>query len=197
MQNQLNHSTKLPKYLERRNFNIINNRYYNYHDEKIATEKKIENLMAAKNFLSHQQYNIIKGCYYIKETEDNYKKQCEQEKLNWSKLHKDRNSNIRNPINNYIYDKAAQDALDLKEKLSKQRYEQREKVEMFYKNLDNTKDLKNIINKNNNKSYRPFKTEDDRGYDILNFNDIYLKHKDNLLDSGSKLRDLQTDCKSY
>ncbi|MCQ2818136.1 MAG: hypothetical protein MJ252_12795 [archaeon] len=178
---------------ECRNFNIINNKYFNHHLEKIKTEKEIENLNAAKKFLERHDYDIVNNRYYDKEKEIEGKMKEKEKREEWLKTHKDRTSVIRNPINNYIYDKELQDKIDLKEKNAKKRYTIKNEMEMFYHNKDKFNSEKETNRAFNRRSYLKYAIEDERGYDIINDEDIYRKQKENLIKKGKEPRNFRSD----
>ena len=183
---------KEKKFLEpQRDFNIINNNYHEFNTEKKNVEKEIECLQAAKNFLEKSQYDLIKGKYYDKTKEENYIKQIEEDKKNWEKNHSDHNHLVRNPINNQIYDKQKQNELDNIEKNKKRRFMLKDEIDNYYHSIDYSNEIRNENFKKNRISYNKFKVNDLRGYDFINFDNVYSKYKDNNKDKSMK--NLKTD----
>ena len=174
-----------------RDYNIINNRYFAFDKEKTETEKEIEKLTAAKNFLEKQKYDVIRGRFYKKEQEEEFERQLKNKQDNWLKMHSKSGNQIAiNPINNKVYNEEEQNRLDEKESNKKNRYKLKDNIEDYYRSLDYNKELnqKNYIYKRI--SYAKFKTSDERGYDIINLRNNYSQYKDN---TDRKIRQLKTD----
>ena len=174
-----------------RDYNIINNRYFAFNKEKMETEKEIEKLTAAKNFLEKQKYDIIRGKFYEKEKEEEFEKQLKIKQDNWLKIHnKNGNEILRNPINNIVYNEAEQKRIDEQENNRRQRYKLKDEIEDYYRNLDYNKEMNDLKSKDNKISYYKFKTTDERGYDIINLKNTYSQYKDN---TTKNIRQLKSD----
>lgn len=147
-----------------RDFNIINNRYLRFHDEKAKTENDIQNLMAIKKMQSMKAYDIIKAKYINPDVEKE-----EMEKLKQKKhITKDRNFIVRNPVNDYVYDKEKQEKLDNIDKEKKMRYHLHYNVENYYHSLGNNADELRKIKEQSYFCPFEFNIHNKRGYDIIN-----------------------------
>ena len=174
-----------------RDYNIINNQYVRDNELKSEVDKRVEELQAAKNFLDKQEYDIIKGRYNDQDKENEFQKKIQENEQNWYKNHKDHNNILINPINNHVYDQKKQDEIDLREYNKKKRFRLRENINDYYRNLGYSQELKEEQAKDNRVSYYNYKISDNRGYDILNFNNVYSKYKDGT--KNQKRKQLKND----
>ena len=138
-----------------RDYDIINNRYKLFNDEKIATEKTIQNLMALRKTKNIKKYDIIKS-----EFPDEEIKEIKNKKV-------DKNYIVRNPINNLIYDKNEQKRLDDIEYNKKKRFEAKDKSDNFRHSVRNNIEEKQLIDQQNYFNPFEYKILNKRGYDIL------------------------------
>lgn len=138
-----------------RDFNIINNRYKIFNDEKLSTEKQIQNLIALKKIQNLKKYDIIKSKYPELKKENN----------NCQKV--DKNFLVRNPINNMVYDQKEQNRLDEIEYNKKKRYEAGDKLDNFRHSVSNNIEAKRLIDQQNYFNPFEYKILNKRGYDIL------------------------------
>ena len=138
-----------------RDFNIINNRYKQFNDLKMKTEKQIKNLIALKKIQTNKKYDIIKSQYLNNNNmNENHKKV-------------DKNYIVRNPINNMVYDKEEQKRLDDIENNKKKRFQSGDKLDNFRHSMSNNIEAKRLVDEQ--KYFNPFdyKILNKRGYDIL------------------------------
>ena len=161
-----NKKNEIDKY--KRDFNIINNEYKLFNQEKKETEKEIQNLNAMKKMQNRKTYDIL-NCRYINPVlENEFVKTMEIKKNLLLNKTKDKNYIIRNPINNIVYDKEAQKRLDDIEKEKKRRFILHENVEKYYHSVGNNIE----INKNemmlSHGNPLDLNYKNKRGYDILN-----------------------------
>ena len=136
-----------------RDFNIVNNRYKVFDEEKMKTEKEIKNLIALKKLRS-KNYDIIKGEYYNPEIKDIAKKV-------------DKNHIVRNPINNMIIDVDEQRKLDEIEYNKKKRFKVGDELDNFRHSMGNNIEAKKLIDEQNYFNPFEYKALNKRGYDIL------------------------------
>ena len=136
-----------------RDFNIINNRYKVFNEDKMKTEKEIKNLIALKK-LRNKNYDLIKGEYYNPEVKDNAKKV-------------DKNYIVRNPINNMIIDVDEQRKLDEIEYNKKKRFKAGDELDNFRHSMGNNIEAKKLIDEQNYFNPFEYKILNKRGYDIL------------------------------
>ena len=115
----------------------------------------------------------------------------EENKKNWEKNHNDHNHLVRNPINNEIYDKEKQNELDNYEKNKKKRFTLKDEIDNYYHSIDFSNEIRNENFKKNRVSYNKFKINDLRGYDFINFNNVYNKYKDN--NSEKSMKNIKSD----
>jgi hypothetical protein len=156
-----NNNNKLSMSMEHkysRDYDIINNRYKLFNDEKIETERKIQNLMALKKTKNSKKYDIIKMEY--PDTGEAPTSDVKNKKL-------DKNFIVRNPINNMIYDEKEQKRLDQIEYNKKKRFEAKDKLDNFRHSVRNNIEEKMLIDQQ--KYFNPFeyKILNKRGYDAL------------------------------
>lgn len=85
-----------------------------------------------------------------------------------------------NPVNNADINTDIMKQHDIKEQNKKQRYKLRYDVEKYQRDKNVLLDLKKEKGMNNKLSYHRFKTQDNRGYDIINFDNKYEHYKNNL-----------------
>ena len=139
-----------------RDFNIVNNRYRLFNDEKIKTEKQIKNLTALKKIQNIKKYDIIKGEYLNNNNinEENHKKV-------------DKNYIVRNPINNIVYDKEEQKRLDDIEYNKKKRFHASDKLDNFRHSVGTNIEAKRLVDQQNYFNPFEYKILNKRGYDIL------------------------------
>ena len=160
-----------------RDFNIINNRYKLFNDEKMRTDKQIKSLIALKKIQNMKKYNFIKGEYLISEEKDN--------NINNKKV--DKNKIIRNPINNIIYDKTEQKRLDEIEYNKKKRFHESDKLDNFRHSISNNIELKRLVDEQNYFNPFEYKLLNKRGYDIL------TNEKKTLSELNKNLTKIQND----
>ena len=55
-----------------RDYNIINNKYLELHDEKNQIDKEVERLNAAKKYWQTHDFDAVNGEYYDKDKEGKY-----------------------------------------------------------------------------------------------------------------------------
>jgi len=138
-----------------RDFNIINNRYKIYNDEKIFTENQIENLTALKKIKNLKKYDFIKGEYFIPDIQKDKNKKV------------DKNYIVRNPINNMIYDKAEQKRLDEIDYNKKKRFQASDQLDNFHHSVSNNIEAKRLIDEQTYFNPFEYRIMNKRGYDIL------------------------------
>ena len=182
-------------------FDIINNKYKLFHNEKEVTEKEIQTLSAAKKIQNLRTYDIIKRRFINPEIEENYKKSIElkeKSKINSAVKDKIKNKNymVCNPINNEVYDKEEQTKQDEKDSEKLEKFRIRTKIENLRRNIDINHQLK-YENKFKTLNKLPEnKIINDRGYDIINqniFNEnnkIYRNKKYKIISDWEKLKSL-------
>jgi hypothetical protein len=137
-----------------RDFNIINNRYKIFNEEKMKTENEIKNLTALKKIKNLKKYDIIKSEYYDSEKKDN-------------KKFVDKNYIVRNPINNMIYDKEEQKKLDEIEFNKKKRFQAGDKLDDFRHSVGYNIEGRRLMMEQNYFNPFEYKILNKRGYDIL------------------------------
>ena len=137
-----------------RDFNIINNRYKVFNEEKMKTEKEIKNLIALKKIKNIKKYDIIKSEYLDSEKKDNKKTV-------------DKNYLVRNPINNMIYDKEEQKKLDEIEFNKKKRFQASDKLDDFRHSVGYNIEGRRLQMEQNYFNPFEYKLLNKRGYDIL------------------------------
>ncbi len=150
-----------------KDYNIINNRYKVFNDEKMYTDKEIQNLSAIKKMQNMKTYDIIRAKYInpILEKELQEKEKLEKEK-NKLKI-KDKNYMVRNPINNIIYDKVEQKRLDNIDYDKKKRYLASGYIDDYYHSKSNNVESQKLISHQNYFNPFEYKIQNKRGYDIL------------------------------
>lgn len=82
-----------------------------------------------------------------------------------------------NPVNNSVVNKERLNNHDLKEKNKKKRYEIRYDIEDHYRNKQVEGELKQEYNANKKISYNRYRNTDNRGYDIVNFDNNYNQYR--------------------
>ena len=170
-----------------RDFNIINNRYKIFNEEKLSTEKEIQNLTSIKKIQNLKTYDIIRGKFINPVLEKQLiEKEKEKEKQNLDKK-KDKNYIVRNPINNSIYDKAEQKRLDDIEYNKKKRFHASDDLDNFRHSVGNNIEAQKLISHQNYFCPFEYKIHNQLGYDILT-------NKPHTLSEGNKyLTDIQSD----
>lgn len=73
-----------------KDYDIITGKYVSNHDDKMETNNHIVNLEAAKKFLVRNDYNLIKGEYFLKGKENIYQEQHKIKMQNWGKDYNNR-----------------------------------------------------------------------------------------------------------
>ena len=150
-----------------RDFNIINNRYKIFNNEKMYTDKQIQNLNAIKKMQNNKTYDIIRGRYINPNLE---KELIEREKIEKEKNKmkiRDKNYMVRNPINNIIYDKVEQQRLDDIDYSKKKRHLASNYIDDYYHSKSNNIETQNIIKHQSYFNPFEYKLHNKRGYDIL------------------------------
>ena len=163
--NMINKGNLNEKY--EKDFNIINNRYKIFNDEKMDIERKIQNLNAMKKMQNMKTYDIIRGKYLNPILE---KKLQEKEMIEKNKKRnkvKDKNILVRNPINNIIYDEIEQKRLDDIEHKKKMRFLSNPLIDDFYHLKGNNVESQKEINNQNYFNPFEYKMQNKRGYNIL------------------------------
>ena len=175
-----------------KDFNIITNKYKFFNDEKVKTEKEIQNLRAAKKIQDLKSYDIIKGQFIDPQTENEFRKSIEEKQMSTinnavrDKL-KNKNYIIINPINNEVYDKEEQKKIDEKDRMKLDHFRLKTKIDDFYHALDQNNEIKNDMKIKNSIYPNQSKIIEGRGYDILNhatFNE-YNKFNINKTEPGN------------
>ena len=161
-----NKKKEIDKY--KKDFNIINNEYKIFNTEKKETEKQIQNLNAIRKMENRKNYDVLNCKYTNPIIENEFIKNYEnKQKLILSKT-KDKNFIIRNPINNIIYDKEAQQKLDDIENGKKKRYILHDNVENYYHSVGNNIETKKNEMTLSHGNPLDLNVKNKRGYDIIN-----------------------------
>lgn len=150
-----------------RDYNIINNRYKIFNNEKMDTERKIQNLSAMKKMQNMRTYDIIRGKYLnpVLEKQLQEKEALELNK-NKSKI-KDKNYIVRNPINHIIYDEIEQKRLDDIDNDKKKRFLAGVYINDYYHSKSNNCESQKLLNHQNYFNPFEYKMQNKRGYNIL------------------------------
>jgi hypothetical protein len=157
-----------------KDYDILTNKYKNFDKEKKKIDRDFEKLTSISQLNSRRDYDIIKNKFY-------------NEELNKKDNNKPIVGNlipfkgqIYNPINMKPYDNEKLNEIKQKELSSRlKKFKIRSNLDQYYhfKNEDNLqKEMKNKINHCN---YSKYANIDQRGYDILNFENNYHKYVDN------------------
>ena len=150
-----------------KDYNIINNKYKIFDQEKKKTERQIQNLNALRKMQNMKTYDIIRGRYKNQNLEQ---KLLEKEKLEKEKkssgIH-DKNYIIRNPLNNIIYDEEKQKLLDQIEFKKRQRYLNKGLVNDYYHSKHNNLESQKLISHQHYFNPFEYRMNNIRGYDIL------------------------------
>ena len=150
-----------------KDYNIINNKYKIFDQEKKKTERQIQNLNALRKMQNMKTYDIIRGRYKNQNLEQ---KLLEKEKLEKEKkssgIH-DKNYIIRNPLNNIIYDEEKQKLLDQIEYKKRQRYLNKGLVNDYYHSKHNNLESQKLISHQHYFNPFEYRMNNIRGYDIL------------------------------
>lgn len=170
-----------------RDFNIVNNNYHQFHNEKMETEKEIEKYSAAKKLLRNQSYNLIQERYFDdnKQGEYQFTQHRRNEEAGKQRSSYSNNALLFNPVNHHVYDEDKLNEYDTRVNNRKKRFAVRESIEDYYKELNYFKDVKQEQDNNNRVSYFKFKVADERGYDILNYQNTFNQYKEGKGFTGS------------
>ena len=119
-----------------REYNVINNRYLEHHDEKEKANIDIQRLEAAKAFWETHDYDLVNARYFDKDKEDQFvKTRAEQALVHGKDQVKKLPQSVQNdglmynPINMNIEDEKRLNEKDIREKNKKKRYEVRYNAE--------------------------------------------------------------------
>ena len=149
-----------------RDFNIINNRYKLFNEEKLSTEKQIQNLTSLKKIQNLKTYDIIRGKYINPQLEKQLiEKEKEEREIASKKV--DKNYLVRNPVNNRIYDKDEQKRLDDIEFNKKKRFLAKEYLDNYRHSMGNNLEAQKLISHQSYFCPFEFKIHNKLGYDIL------------------------------
>ena len=157
-----------------RDYNIISNRYVEYHDAKEEANLDIARAEAAKEFWKRNDFDPVRGEYFDQDKEKTYK----TERIEKAKVHgKDQvkklpatvqnEAMMYNPINNCIEDESRLNEKDLREKNKKKRYEARGIHEEYTKKRVEDEVKKAQDMKLRKVSHMRVREEVERGFDIL------------------------------
>lgn len=157
-----------------RDYNIITNRYLEFHNEKIEVDKEIERMNAAKKYWETHNFNPVNAEHYDPDKEQEFVEKRADEQKNhgkdWvQKLPKSwkEEGGLYNPINGHIEDKKRLYERDLKEKNKRKRFELRYDMEReVHKRAMGEEDRSAKISLNKINVQR-FNETTERGFDIL------------------------------
>ena len=150
-----------------RDYNIINNKYKIFDEEKKKTDRQIQNLNALRKMQNMKTYDIIRGRYKNQNLEN---KLLEKEKLEKEKKStgvRDKNYIVRNPLNNMVYDEEEQKRIDDIEHKRRERYLSKEYVNDFYHSKHNNIESQKLISHQHYFNPFEYRMNNIRGYDIL------------------------------
>ena len=162
--------------VEFRDYNIITNRYFQKHDEKVAIDTESYRQEAAREYWKTHDFDPVKCTYVDEQKEIEYYERCKEkekthgiEKIEKLPLGiKYSEGALYQPIGMKVVDKKRLEEIDQKEKNSKKRYEHRYDIEKDYR-------VKDIINQElkksqsiNRISHSRFVDTIKRGYNIMN-----------------------------
>ena len=161
-----------------RDYNIINNKYMELHEEKIHVDKEVERLHAAKKYWETHNFDAVTGELYDKEKEKDFQAKREVDDKNhgndWHyKLPKSwqEEGGLYNPINcNIEAGEGQAEKLyqkDLKEKNLRKRYELRYDIERRIHKEALSEEDRTALNGLNKINYERFTQEANRGFDIM------------------------------
>lgn len=157
-----------------RDYNIITNRYLEFHNEKEEVDKEIERMNAAKKYWKTHDFNPVNIELYDPDKEKEFLETRNEEQKNhgkdWvQKLPKSwkEEGGLFNPINGRIEDQKRLYERDLKEKNKRKRYELRYDMERnFHKRALGDEERNAQISMNKINVLR-FNDTTARGFDIL------------------------------
>lgn len=175
-----------------KDYDIISNQYIENNTDKKKVDELAFKFESANRYWKTHNFNPVVGEYYNKDKEEYFQKERKERETSWgknqvTKLPKkvQEQGLLYNPVNQQVLDSERLAIYEQKEKNKKRRYEKRKDVENYYFNKSLTEAEKKEKIVENKKSYEPFKEEDTRGYNIINFNNNFNKYK-----SNQKFKDL-------
>ena len=201
-ENRPNKPSTSPKYKPQlkqvwtfKDYDIISNKYNENHEKKLETNELTFKMESAKKYWRNHDFDSIVGKFYDQEKENKYQTDYQNKAKIWGKEQvlklpkKVREEGLLyNPVNKKVLDQERLEAHDLKMKNKKKRYEKKNQIEEYFLKKDIYQTEINEKRKNNKKCYEYYREEDNRGYDILNFDKNFHKYKSTL-----KLKDHKSD----
>lgn len=180
--------------VEYRDFDIVSNRYLQNHEDKARLDKEVYKQEAAELYWQSHEYDPVLAVYVDPDKEAEFLKEREHK----SKLHgKDQVEKLPNgvkysegalyqPINMRVVDEKRLQEIDLKTKLSKQRYNARYDYEQEIKGKDSEFDQKVEEQTLNRIKHERFMETRYRGYNIINNTGFQGKDAEKLYDPLTK-----------
>ena len=160
-----------------KDYNIINNRYYKFNNDKTKTDLDLIKLNAATKFYKSRDYDIIKGVFCNPEKEERYQ---ENKKIENEKLKNKKRDCVFNPFTNEIYDQEKFEELKKKFQNSIYRYSLKPQIDNYYHRQQLRKDIIKEKELNSKLIYNRYKDIDKRGYDFINHDFKYNVYKNSL-----------------
>jgi len=129
-----------------RDFDVLSNKYKEFHDEKVKTDISCQRLVNANNYWKMREYDPVLAKYIDNNKEQEYLKNREKSNKEWGKdCNKKlpptvrKNGLLYNPVNMKILDAEALKQADQVIKDKKEQYGLKYKIEEYHKVIINIK----------------------------------------------------------